>query len=63
MNKEFLFTEAIRDAFLTQNVNEPTRRRGSDRPSSLDLVLISDLQPDLMAKNEQSLGKSDHSLI
>ena len=36
---ESLFLEATRDCFLTQHVSKPTRARGKDTPSLLDLVL------------------------
>lgn len=57
------FIECVRDCFLTQHVLEPTRQRGRDNPSCLDLVfsnkeeLIEDI--DYLAP----LGKSDHSVI
>ena len=33
------FLEAFRDAFFYQHVNEPTRARGTDEPSLIDLIL------------------------
>lgn len=62
-SKEALFLEALKDSYLHQHVLEPTRARGNDDPSILDLVLtneemhISDLQ------YHAPLGKSDHSVI
>ena len=38
-SNEERFTEALRDSFLYQHVLEPTRKRGSDEPSTLDLIL------------------------
>ena len=57
------FLEAIRDSFLYQHVREPTRARGTDRPSLLDLVLTNE---EHMVNNIQygaPLGKSDHAVL
>ena len=32
------FVECVRDNFLFQHITEPTRQRGSDTPSTLDLI-------------------------
>ena len=62
-SKEFRFIEMIRDCYLYQHVLEPTRCRGSDDPSTLDLILtneqlqISDLQ------YHAPIGSSDHTVI
>ena len=37
-NQEFKFIECIRDNFLSQHVQEPTRVRGNDTPNLLDLI-------------------------
>ena len=57
------FIECVRDCFLTQHVQEPTRQRGSDNPSCLDLVFTNN--EDLIDQIEYlaPLGKSDHSLL
>ena len=39
MDKEFRFLEIVKDCFLFQHVNKPTRGRGTNIPSILDLVL------------------------
>jgi len=59
-SKEFL--EVIRKNFLTQHIRNPTRSRGINKPSILDVVLsdenfISDI--DYLSP----LGKSDHSVL
>ena len=41
-SKDFLFLEAIRDAYLTQLIDVPTRGRGNDIPSRLDLMITND---------------------
>ncbi|XP_066923557.1 uncharacterized protein [Clytia hemisphaerica] len=49
-SKEEKFLDALRDAFFYQLVDEPTRCRGTDEPSTIDLILtheqnqVSDLQ-------------------
>lgn len=63
INASNKFIECIRDCFLTQHITEPTRQRGGDNPSTLDVIftneenLVSDI--DIMAP----LGSSDHSVI
>ncbi|XP_066914556.1 uncharacterized protein [Clytia hemisphaerica] len=37
-SKEEQFLDALRDSFLHQHVDEPTRCRGSDDPSTIDLI-------------------------
>ena len=37
------FLHALRDAYLYQHVEQPTRRRGSDETSVLDLALKDEL--------------------
>ena len=60
---EAKFIEAVKDSFYHQHIDKPTRRRGTDNPSQLDLIFtdeemqISDLQ------QHAPLGKSDHSVI
>ena len=59
----FQFVECIRDCYFYQHINEPTRQRGTDTPSTLDLLfsneegMISDISLNA------PLGKSDHSII
>ena len=36
-SNDFLFLESFKDTFFEQHINEPTRGRGSDKPSVLDL--------------------------
>lgn len=35
---EYKFIDTIRDCYLFQHIEEATRRRGSDKPSVLDLI-------------------------
>ena len=46
-SKEFKVLEAVRDAFLTQHINEPTRITAGDRPSLQDIILTDDGLSDL----------------
>ena len=57
------FLETIDDLFLDQHIYEFTRKRGTDKPSLLDLV-ISD-QSQILSKPRilDPLGKSDHSVL
>ena len=57
------FLTAVRDSFMHQHVVEPTRNRGSDEPSLLDLTFTNEED---MLQNLQylaPLGKSDHQVL
>ena len=60
---DFLFLEAVRDAYLTQHIEVPTRGRGTDKPTTLDLLITNDdaLVEDLIVG--APVGKSDHAVI
>ena len=62
-SKEHKFIETIRDCFFFQQVREPTRKRGDDRPSQLDLVFTDEDMQVSDIKYLSPLGKSDHSMI
>ena len=62
-SKESKFIETIRDAFLYQHVIKPTRRRGNDHPSVLDLILTDESMQVSDIAHHAPLGKSDHSVI
>ncbi|ELU07581.1 hypothetical protein CAPTEDRAFT_201518 [Capitella teleta] len=57
------FIEALRDGFLIQHVDRPTRGRGSNNPSLLDLVLTKEHTATPTVEYHQPLGKSDHSIL
>ena len=62
-SKDFRFLESLKDSFLEQHIREPTRGRGTDLPSTLDLVITKN---DNVIENidiEAPLGKSDHAVI
>ena len=62
-SNDFRFLESFKDSFLEQHIREPTRGRGTDTPSVLDLVIskADDVIEDL--KIEAPLDKSDHAVI
>ena len=62
-SKEAKFLEALQDCYLHQHLEEPTRRRGTDEPSLLDLVLTDEEMQVSNIKYHAPLGKSDHSVI
>ncbi len=58
-----VLVEALRDSYLYQHVTEPTRLRGTDNPSLLDLVLTNE---ELMISEISYLspiGNSDHVVV
>lgn len=57
------FIEAIRDSYLTQHIMCPTRGRGTDEPSILDLLFTSKEEAIEDLHFDSPLGKSDHSVI
>ena len=62
-SKEFKFIETVRDCFLTQHVDKPTRRRGNDDASLLDLVLTNEIMQVSDTSHIAPLGKSDHCVL
>ena len=62
-SKDFLFLEAMRDAYLTQLMDVPTRWRGNDTPSTLDLMITNDDAVVEDIRVDAPLGKSDQALI
>ena len=57
------FLEACRDCFLHQHVERPTRRRGDDEPSKLDLIFTNEEMQVSEVKHSSPLGKSDHDVL
>ena len=62
-SKEHKFIEAIRDCYFFQHVQQETRRRGNDQPSTLDLIFTDEEMQISEIKYLAPLGKSDHSVI
>ena len=54
------FYDVVQDLFLVQHVVKPTRRRGDQKPSLLDLVISRDEQMVNEIIHLASLGNSDH---
>ena len=59
-SKLFNFLEAVRDAFLTQRIDEPTRITVGDKASLLDIILTDAGLSDLNTNIQPPLGQSDH---
>ena len=59
------FRDCLMDNYLQQNVLSFTRRRGTDEPSLLDLVITEDTQTQAKTSMRitEPLGKSDHSTL
>ena len=60
---EFKFIECLRDNYLHQHVNKPTRGRGSDTPNLLDLIMTNEEQMITDIDHQSPLGKSDHNVL
>ena len=56
------FLACLRNNYLTQHVTAPTRARGSQKPSLLDLVITNEDFVDTI-QNLSPLAKSDHSVL
>ena len=57
------FIELLRDAFLYQHVNSPTRNRHKDNPSLLDLIITNEQGMISDLEILSPLGNSDHACI
>ena len=57
------FIDAVRDSFLYQHIKVPTRGRGSQTLSLLDLVFTMSKDDIETIEVTNPLGKSDHALI
>ena len=57
------FIDKINDKFMFQKVQHPTRRRGQDEPSLLDLVLVSEEDAIDSVEHLPPLGASDHDVL
>ena len=62
-SKEANFIETLRDCYLYQHLQEPTRSRGSDDPSLIDLILTNESMQVSDIQYHAPLGKSDHCVI
>ena len=57
------FIEVLRDAFLHQHVNTPTRNRHKENPSLLDLLITNEEGMISELEVKSPLGNSDHSCL
>ena len=57
------FIEIMRDNFLFQHINQPTRGRGSDTPTTIDLLFTNEEGMASEVEILSPLGKSDHACI
>ena len=57
------FLEIVRDSYLIQHVKEATRHRGTDRPSTLDLVFTNEEGMIDGIDHCAPLGNSDHEIL
>ena len=62
-DSNFHFHETIRDCYLTQHIVSPTRGRGTDTPSTLDLVFTSAHGNIEFLDIGAPLGNNDHAMI
>ena len=58
-----MFIEATRDSYLIQHILTPTRGRGTNEPSLIDLIFTSNEESTEKIDIGAPLGKSDHSMI
>eukprot|EP00794_Sanderia_malayensis_P021254 gene21254-23327_t len=45
-SEEYKFIDCLRDNYLSQHITQPTRVRGTDEPSTLDLLITNDEKND-----------------
>ena len=62
-SNEAKFVETIRECYLHQHIDEPTRRRGNEEPSLIDLVVTDEVMQVSDVTHHAPLGKSGHSVI
>ncbi len=61
--EENIFLETLKQNNLSQHVTKPTRVRGTDKPSTLDLVITNEVNMVSDVEYHSPLGKSDHSVL
>jgi endonuclease/exonuclease/phosphatase family metal-dependent hydrolase len=60
---EYKFVETIQDNFLYQHTRKPTRRRGTDTPHILDLIVANEETMISILEHVSPHGKSDHCVL
>ncbi len=63
LHQATVFLEVIRDLFLYQHVKKPTRFRGDDIPTTLDLVFTNEENMIEQMEYLPGIGLSDHLLL
>lgn len=61
--EEQKFLDCLEDNFLVQLIEKPTRWRGTDNPTTLDLIITGDENNIENIELQSPLGKSDHCVI
>ena len=62
-DSQYEFIETVRDCYLYQHIQEPTRGRGSNIPSCIDLNFTNEEGMIRDINFDSRLGKSDHSVM
>ena len=62
-SKEYKFMECIKDCFLYQHCKTPNRGRGSNKQTTLDLLLTNEEGMVNEVEVQSPIGKSDHSVL
>ena len=62
-SKESKFIDTVQSCYLHQHTHLPTRRRGNDNPSLLDLLFTDEAMQISDISHHAPLGKSDHDII
>ncbi|XP_076049734.1 uncharacterized protein LOC143030470 [Oratosquilla oratoria] len=62
-SNEALFLQTVQDCFLYQHVDQPTRARGTDAPSVIDLIFTNEEHMVSELQYLAPLGSSDHALL
>ena len=62
-NMTNMFIESVRDCYIYQHVDKPTRSRGQDNPTLLDLLFTNEQGMINNLEYLSPLGKSDHCII
>jgi hypothetical protein len=61
--EENLFLECLKQNDLYQHITKPTRIRGTNKPSTLDLIITNEKNMVSDVEYHSPLGKSDHSVL
>ncbi len=62
-SEEYCLLENLRDNYLHQHIDRPTRWRGTDTPNLLDLIISNEDGMITEVQYDSPLGKSDHCVL